>query len=165
MFLLRGRGEAPRQAHNLKAAGSSPARATILAISLFLGGCALFLSDCALHGPRHVSTVSLVSAHAVLSAVQDTEMLLVCDRPAAPPAGQCVPLEQHRQISAQLARAFALETAAAQLVRVLPDGSVAPTPQASEAMAEVSRVLAQVLGMIPESAAKHGLVRKLEPVR
>lgn len=122
---------------------------------------ALLLSGCAsLGGPRRVSTVGLVSAHSVLSAIQDTEMRLVCDREGAPQAPLCVPLPKHRQISSHLEQAFALEVRAASIVRALPPGQ----PQPSEVVTivvQLNGLIQDVLALLPDGGEKTSLVQAI----
>lgn len=113
------------------------------------------------HGPRHVLTVSLVSSHSVLSAIQDTEALLVCGRPTAPPAPQCVPLDKHRAISAHLATAFGLEAQAARVVRSLPVGAPQPA-EVSGMVAQVSGLVVEIMKLIPQSKGKQQLAQQME---
>lgn len=121
----------------------------------------LALPACAsLGGPRHAGTIGLVSAHSVLSAVQDTEMRIVCGRAGAPQAPLCVPISKHREISAYLAEAFALEVRAAGIMRALPAGS----PQPAEVVAltwQVGALVQQVMTMLPESQDKQALAQSI----
>lgn len=132
-------------------------RGAILIAALAL----LVLSGCAsLGGPRHVSTVGLVSAHSVLSAIQDTEMRLVCGRQGAPAAPLCVPVPTHRQISAHLEQAFALEVRAAMLVRSLPPG----TPQPAEVvtiLVQVNALVRQAMELLPDGKDKAVLAQSI----
>lgn len=130
-------------------------RALVLLLAVTLGA-----SSCAsLGGARHKATVSVVSADAVLSAVQDTEMGLVCGRPSAPAAPACVPEDRHRQISAKLAEAFGHEKRIAQLVRALPAG--ASSPDVASLLGQIRALLDAVLAMIPDSAQRKALVANL----
>jgi hypothetical protein len=130
-------------------------------LSAFLLGVLLAFPGCAsLGGPRHVGTVGLVSAHAVLSAVQDTEMRIVCGRPGAPQTPLCVPISKHRQISAHLETAFALEIRAAALVRSLPPG----TPQPVEVVTitvQINGLVQEILALLPEGRDKQALVQSI----
>ncbi len=120
----------------------------VLLVALGASGCA------SLGGPRHTAAVSVVSAHAVLSAVQDTEMGLVCGRSTAPAPPACVPLAQHREISAKLAKAFGLEVQAAQFVQ-LGQTDVAPLIE------EIRSLLDAVLKLIPPSAPRTALLANI----
>lgn len=126
----------------------------VLAALVLTTGCA------SLGGARHVSTVGLVTAHSVLSAVQDTEMRLVCGREGAPQAPLCVPLPKHRQISAHLEEAFKLEVRAAMVVRSIPAGKPQPA-EVVTAMFQVNALLQQVLAMLPEGADKKALLESI----
>lgn len=121
---------------------------------------AVSAANCA-SGPRHFATVSVVTAHSTLAAIQDVEMALVCGRPTAPQAPQCVPLERHRQISSMLATAFDLDARAARIVRALPAGSGLPA-DVSTLTAQVSGLINQVLLLLPQSKQKTTLVKQLE---
>ncbi len=125
-------------------------KALVLVVGIVIGatGCA------SLGGPRHVATVSVVSAHAVLSAVQDTEMGLVCGRSTAPPPPDCVPPAQHQAISAKLAKAFGLEVQVAQFVQ-LGQTDVAPL------LGEIQTLLDAVLTLIPPSASRSTLLANI----
>lgn len=122
---------------------------------------ALSLSACAsLGGARHVGTVGLVSAHSVLSAVQDTEMRIVCGRPGAPQSPLCVTVPTHRQISAHLETAFALEIQAATVVRSIPPGSPQPV-QVVTMMAQVNGLIQEILLLLPSGKDKRALVQSI----
>lgn len=122
---------------------------------------ALLLAGCAsLGGPRHVSTVGLVGAHSVLSAIQDTEMRMVCGRAGAPQAPLCVPVPKHREISSHLEQAFALEVRAAMVVRALPPGKPQPA-EVITAMVQVNALVQQILAMLPEGQDKKTLVQSI----
>jgi hypothetical protein len=89
---------------------------------------------------RHVGYVSLVTAHSTLSAIQDTERVLVCGRPLAPQAPNCITLDKHHEISEMLVTAFDLEEKVRLLVRALPDGAEQP--------ADVATIIAQINGLV-----------------
>ena len=126
---------------------------------------AVLFSGCAsLGGPRHAGVIGLVSAHSVLSAVQDTEMRLVCGRAGAPQSPLCVPISKHREISAYLAEAFALEVRAAGIMRALPAGS----PQPAEVVAltwQVGALVQQVMALLPDGQDKQALAQSIGGVR
>ena len=82
-------------------------------VVMLCAGCA------SLGSARHQATVSVVSAHAVLSAVQDDEMALVCGRPTAPPAPACVSAETNRVIATKLVTAFDYDGRVAALAALL----------------------------------------------
>lgn len=91
----------------------------ILVLAGGVAGCATNL--------RHISTVSAVAAHSTLAALQDTEMLLACDKPGAPAPPACVPTDLHREISAKLVTAFDLDIQAATTIRDWPALGPPPT--------------------------------------
>lgn len=138
--------------------GTEMRRAAGLILCVLLAGCA------SLGGPRHVSTVGIVSAHSVLSAVQDTEMRIVCGRPGAPQAPLCVPVSKHRQISAHLAQAFALEVQAATVVRALPPGKPQPLEVVS-LVVQINALIQEVLELMPQSPDKDALVQNIGGTR
>jgi len=121
----------------------------------------LFTQGCAsLAGPRHGATVTVVAAHSTLSAVQDTELLLVCEKPGAPAAPLCVDAEKHKAISAKLATAFALDGDLARLVRAVPLDQPQP-PQVAELVARIAQIINDVLALIPKSPQKAALEQNL----
>jgi hypothetical protein len=126
----------------------------VVALALLLQGCA------SLGGPRHASTVGLVSMHAVLSAIQDTEMRIVCGRPGSPSSPLCVPVPTHRQISAHLEQAFILEVRAAQIVRSLPPGSPQPA-EVVTMLVQVNALVRQVMEMLPDGRDKAALTQSI----
>lgn len=129
-------------------------KSLIVALAITLSGCA------SLGGARHVATVGIVSTHSVLSAVQDTEMRIVCGRAGAPQAPLCVPVPTHRQISGHLETAFALEGRAVQVIRALPPG----TPQPAEVvtiMIQVNSLIQEILALLPNGKDKDTLVQSI----
>lgn len=123
----------------------------------------LALPGCALHtGPRHTATVSIVSAHAVLTTIDDAEMKLVCGRAGAPQAPYCIPVSKHQQISAMLKQAYDLEISIAGVIRAIPDGS--PLPADVMAMTvQVGALINQIMLMLPEGKPKEALVQRIGP--
>lgn len=113
---------------------------------------AVMMSACAsAGGPRHIATVSVVSAHATLSAIQDTEMLLVCGRPSAPAAPRCIAADKHKTLSAKLAQAFGYDAQVARVVRQLPAGSPQPQ-QVVDMLAQIAVLVNQILADLPKDA-------------
>lgn len=119
----------------------------------------VLLSGCALPRARHIATVSVVSAHSVLSAIQDTEMDLVCGKATAPAPPACVLIEQHRDISGKLANAFALEKKIAVAVKAIPPG--APSANVAESLGQLQALIDAVLDLIPRSAQRQTLVANI----
>jgi hypothetical protein len=113
----------------------------VLALALCVSGCAT---------TRHRVTVSVVSAHAVLSAVQDTEMDLVCGRAKAPAAPACVPLAEHKAISAKLVTAFEYDGKAAKLAKAIPSGS-ASWADVFPLLTQIGTLVDDMLKKIPKS--------------
>lgn len=126
----------------------------LLALGLAIGstGCAGLL------GARHRAQVTITSAHAVLSTIQDDEMLIVCGRPTAPAPPKCVPPERHRAISAKLATAFDLDAKVQRVVRAVPPGG--PVPDVATFLGQIGALIDEVLGLIPDSPTKAFLVKK-----
>ena len=120
----------------------------------------LFSMACATGGARHTATVTVVSAHAVLSAVQDTEKAMVCGQSDAPPAPACVTPEKHREISGHLVTAFDLDGQIAQLVRALPAGSTLPA-NVPNLLGQIAALVQKVLALIPNSTTKDALVQRI----
>lgn len=108
---------------------------------------------------RHQAVVSVVSAHAVLSAIQDTEALLVCGRVSAPPSG-CVPQATHLVVLNRLLSAFEYEKQLVGLVRAVPPGSPT-TREIFGLLGQVQDLVDLILADIPPSALKANLVGQL----
>jgi hypothetical protein len=130
--------------------------ALLLALGLAAGG----LSSCAsLGSPRHRAAISVVSADAILSAIQDSEMALVCGRSTAPAPPRCVPHERHQEISAKLVTAFQYDRRIAELVRALPAGE--SSPDVATLVGQIRALVDAVLALIPESAQRRTLVASI----
>lgn len=129
-------------------------KALSICLVIALVGCA------ALGGPRHIASVTSVTAHSIASTIQDTENLLVCDRPGAPQAPLCVPLETHHRIAALLEQAFKLDGDLAKVIRATPlEG---PTPaEVGELTAQITKLINDILALIPKSPAKDQLITNL----
>lgn len=110
--------------------------------------------------PRRVAVVTVATAHAVLGALQDGEMALVCGTAAAPAPPLCVDQTTHRRISGELVKAFDLDAAVLRLVRDLPAGAPFPA-DVPKLVADISTVIDRVVALLPESAARDQLVRRL----
>lgn len=101
--------------------------------------------------PRHVATVSAVTAHATLAAIQDTEMLLVCGRPGAPSQPTCIQAEKHKQLSGLLAEAFDYDGQVLRIVRAMPTGQPQPG-QVGELLARIAVLIDKILADLPRDA-------------
>ena len=122
---------------------------------------ALALTGCAsLGGARHTATVSVVSAHAVLAAVQDTERALVCDGPTAPAPPLCVPPDVHRRNAGYFVTAFDLDGQVARTVRAVPPGGVLPA-NVAELVGQIAALVDKILAAIPKSPQRASLVEQI----
>lgn len=117
---------------------------------------ALMLPACASTHARHLVTVSVVSADATLSAVQDVEAAAVCGQPTAVPAA-CVSAAQHQQIAAQLHQAFMTDAQLAQAVRSWDPSTPEPSTIAGW-LAEISAVVNDVIAALPDGRVKTKLL-------
>jgi hypothetical protein len=111
-------------------------------------------------GVKHTATVSVVTAHAVLSAVQDGERLLVCGGPSAPAAPACVPPDVHRKIAGELVTAFDLDGQVLRLVRALPPGTMAPS-DVPGLLGRIMAIIDRIVALIPASSQKAALVQQI----
>jgi ABC-type amino acid transport substrate-binding protein len=112
----------------------------------------LAVSGCATAGgPRHIATVSIVSAHATLSAIQDTEMLIVCGKPTAPAPPACVADAKHKELSGKLAQAFGYDAQIARTIRSMPAGSPQPA-EVTNMLAQIAVLVNQILAGLPQGA-------------
>lgn len=138
-------------------------RTFVLGLTVCLVWWSLGLYSCATSGTaRHNATVSIVSAHSVLTIIDDTEMKMVCGKVTAPDPPYCVPIETHRMISEQLAKAYGIEVHVARLVRDLPANS--PTPaEAARMTVQIGQIVQEILALLPQSAGKKALVEKITP--
>ena len=109
-------------------------------------------------GVRHVVTVSALSAHATVAAVQDTADLVMCGAPTALPAPKCLTEPQRKEL--HLSDALAVDIALLKAVHDWPVG--APQPAVITAyVAEISRILTEAVNALPESPAKAKLKKLL----
>jgi hypothetical protein len=123
---------------------SSTSRRSSLAVLVLL----LVLPACAARSqePRHLASVSVLSLHATLAAIQDTEALVVCT--AAPPP--CLSPEQHRAFASKLAVAFGLDEQILREVRAWPPGSPLPL-SVTNAIAQARALIAALLAALPDA--------------
>lgn len=106
-----------------------------------------------LGGTRHIATVTVVSAHATLAAIQDVETEVVCGRPNAMAAPNCIPIEKHHELSGLLASAFDYEIQVAQLVRAVPAGEPQPA-ELGELLVRIGALVARVMDDLPKHDPK-----------
>lgn len=134
-----------------------PKTLTMLVLAIGLGA----FSGCAsMGGARHPATVSIVTAHAVLSAVQDGERLLVCGGASAPAAPACVPPDVHRKIAGELVTAFDLDGQVARLVRALPPGAMSPA-DVPGLLGRIAALIDRIFALIPASSQKAALAQSI----
>lgn len=113
-------------------------------------------------GPRHLATVSVVTAHSTLAAAQDTEMLLVCDRQGAPAAPACIPVDKHKEIAGLFAQAFEYDGQVARLVRALPVGQPQPA-EVGELLGRIGELVNRIIAALPKTAPQtRALVENLK---
>jgi hypothetical protein len=118
----------------------------------------LLLALTACHGgARHIATVSVVSAHATLSAVQDTADAITCGAATAPPPPKCLDSSQRKAIAAKLSPAFGAEVSLAKVVRDWPQGTPAPS-EIGQFLQEITTLLNQALAAFPNSTQKDQLL-------
>lgn len=110
----------------------------------------LVLTGCGAKG-YHLATVSVTSAHATASVVQDTADAFVCGAATAPAAPQCLDTAQRRAIAEKLSPAFGLTGRIASEVKAWPPN--APLPASIPALlAQVTQLINDVLALLPASA-------------
>lgn len=129
--------------------------APVLLLTVALGS----LSCVSLGGARHRAAVSVVSAHAVLAAIQDTEMGLVCGKVTAPAPPACVPVDTHKALSAKLATAFDYDAKALQLAKVLPAGGA--SPDVASLIGQIRAIVDAVMALIPDSVQRRALAANI----
>lgn len=123
-------------------------------VSCFL--CLVVLLACN-GGARHVATVSVLSADAVLGATQDTADALVCGVATAPPAPRCLTKEQRKDIARKLEPAFAADVALIKAVRAWPVGQPQPA-EIAELVGQITALLNEVLALLPQTPQKDHLL-------
>jgi hypothetical protein len=121
---------------------------------VMLTGCA------ALGGARHGATVSVVSAHAVLAALQDGERVLVCSGPSAPAPPACVAPAKHREVAGYFVTAFDLDAQVARTVRAIPPGGVLPS-NVAELVSQIAALVEKIIKAIPASPQRESLIERI----
>ncbi len=125
-----------------------------LVLLVLLTGCA------SLGGPRHVATVTVVTSHSILAAVQDTTRALYCGAPTAPAAPACIDDALRRTIAGQLVTAFDLDGQVARLVRAVPAGGILPA-NVAELVGRIAALVDRILAAIPKSPQRASLVAQI----
>jgi len=111
-------------------------------------------------GAKRTAYDGLKTTQIVLAAAQQLEILLVCDRPGAPPAGACVPKPLHDQIQGYFLLAEDYGGKLTAITRSLPKGT--PTPGEAIDLALKLRALAwKILSALPEGPEAKELETKL----
>lgn len=125
---------------------------SLVLVALLTPGCASFGSA------RGQGTKSYLVIHTALVAISETEPKLVCDRPTAPPAPACVPLDLHHTISAKLEQAALIDKRANAILMDLP----VTQPQPAEVIrlvTDVASLVSEILGMLPAGPQKTELTK------
>lgn len=99
----------------------------------------------------HIATVSVVSAHATASVVQDTADAFVCGAATAPPAPACVPADVRKAIAGKLSPTFDLTGRVAALVKAIPPDAPIPATVLS-LLAQITDLVNSVLALLPSQA-------------
>ena len=120
---------------------ASKLAALFLAVALASGGCVTA-------GGRHRIVVGVVTAHEVLSTVQDTALMMKCGAPSALPEPNCLGPEKNKAVHGMLAEAFTYDKEAALLVKSVPVGSPAPS-QVVELMSKVTSLVNKIIAALP----------------
>jgi hypothetical protein len=124
---------------------------SVVLLALLLG----FSSACVTAGGRHRIVVGVVTAHEVLSAVQDTALAMKCGAPSALPEPNCIGPEKNKVIHSKLAVAFQYDKEAALLVKSVPVGRPAPSAVV-ELMGKVTTLVNQIIADLPSGDSRTG---------
>ena len=121
----------------------------------------VLLTACAsLGGPRHVATVTVVTSHSILAALQDGSRALYCGAATAPAAPACIDDALRRTIASNLVTAFDLDAQVARTVRAAPaDGSL-PTGIA-DLVGQIAALVDKIFAAIPASPQRATLVAQI----
>lgn len=117
--------------------------ASLLVLALLLPS-----TGCVSAGGRHRIVVGVVTAHEVLSTVQDTALMMKCGVPTALPEPNCLGPEKNKAVHGMLAEAFGYDKEAALLVKSVPVGSPAPS-QVVELMSKVTSLVNKIIAALP----------------
>ena len=103
---------------------------------------------------RTTSRQAAVISHTALALLQDSEDLLVCGKPGAPPIPACIPVATHKQlISPKFVDAFLLHRDYTRLVLALPAGAPS-TPQILDLAVRITALVNDIMALIPDSPPK-----------
>jgi hypothetical protein len=123
-------------------------RKAALFLVLLLGGLTACSNGCA--SAQGGLYVGVRSAKDVVRTVQHGEEKLVCDRPTAPPAPACVPLELHHTIHGYIAEAAEYGQQLSLIMADVPQGD--PTPgQALDLALKIKVLVQKILDSLPKS--------------
>lgn len=120
----------------------------VILLGLLVTGCG---------GVHHVATVSVVSTHATLSAIQDTADAVTCGAAGALSAPNCLSTAQRQAVAEKLSPAFGLDVALATAVRDWPAGTPQPAAIAVY-LGQITALVNQVIDALPNGAAKTKLL-------
>jgi len=111
---------------------------------------------------HHVATVTVLTSHSAIAAVQDTADAVTCGSITAPTP--CLPVEvRHGVVSEKLKEALRTDIAVLTAVRQWP-GPPAPLDVAAD-LAKIQALLSDVVRTLPDGAAKSRLLALLGGVK
>jgi len=128
---------------------------SVVLLGLLATGCA------SLGGTKQAGFQGFAVAHASLMLTKNVEQDLVCGKSQAPPAPLCVPDATHGQILGILSEAFTMDGDLGRLVQSLPEGA-ASTPEIGTLIGQITRLISDVLALIPKSPQKAALQDKVK---
>ena len=120
------------------------------------------LPACAsLGGAKQAGFQGFAVAHASLMLTKNVEGDLVCGKSAAPPAPLCVPDAVHGQILDILKQGFTIDGDLGRLIQAMPEGT-ATTPEIGTMIGQITKLISDVLALIPKSPQKASLQSKIK---
>jgi len=119
-------------------------------------------SGCAsLGGAKQAGFQGFAIAHTSLMLTKNVEHDLVCGQSQAPPPPLCVPDAVHGQILEILKQGFTLDGDLGRLVQATPEGVPLPA-EVGTLIGKVTKLISDVLALIPKSPQKAALVEKVQ---